>query len=234
MADKDWKGEDNDIEEDEFELEMQRELDRRIKSAEIDGGIDSRTAGNQAGTSQQGQSGQDNQYDNIYFDSDEEDDGEKSGRKLKTNDELLYDPNQDDEDQAWVDQQREDYLKKRGIATPQPKRGSKPQPLPNSDAVLNCPACFNVLCLDCQRHEVYQSQYRAMFVMNCSVDESQKLKFPLNGKKSGKKKAKLAEASAQDDGEDFNPVRCDECSTEVGVYDSDEIYHFFNVMASHS
>ena len=29
-----------------------------------------------------------------------------------------------------------------------------------SDAVLNCPACFTVVCLDCQRHELYKTQYR--------------------------------------------------------------------------
>jgi hypothetical protein len=31
-----------------------------------------------------------------------------------------------------------------------------------SDAVLSCPCCFTPLCYDCQRHDVYLSQYRAM------------------------------------------------------------------------
>lgn len=30
-------------------------------------------------------------------------------------------------------------------------QASKPQPLPRSDAVLNCPCCMALLCLDCQR-----------------------------------------------------------------------------------
>ena len=46
---------------------------------------------------------QSDKYDDIYFDSDEED-GEQ--RKVKTNDELFYDPNMDDEDQTWVDDVR--------------------------------------------------------------------------------------------------------------------------------
>ena len=29
----------------------------------------------------------------------------------------------------------------------------------------------------------------------------------------------------------FNPVRCSSCNTEVGVYDKDEVFHFYNVLA---
>merc|ERR1712126_521804 len=121
----------------------------------------------------------DGKYSQIYFDSDEEED---ERRTVQTNDELLYDPQKDEEDQVWVDDVRRSYQ----------MAGKKPtlpgvQKLPNSDAVLNCPACFTVLCLDCQRHEIYRTQYRAMFVMNCSVNTSVKMKFPLKAKKSGKK-----------------------------------------------
>ena len=35
-----------------------------------------------------------------------------------------------------------------------------------SDAILSCPRCFNTVCMDCQQHERYANQYRAMFVMN--------------------------------------------------------------------
>ena len=31
----------------------------------------------------------------------------------------------------------------------------------------------------------------------------------------------------------FHPVSCKICQTEVGVFDSDELFHFFNVIASH-
>lgn len=112
-------------------------------------------------------------------------------------------------------------------------RSSKVKPLPNSDAVLNCPACFNVLCLDCQRHDVYETQYRAMFVTNCSVDTTQRLKYP-KAKAGSKKKAKKTLEEVTDPPDEFHPVKCDHCSTEVAMYDKDEIYHFFNVMASHS
>ena len=39
----------------------------------------------------------------------------------------------------------------------------------HSDAVLSCPCCFTIVCMDCQKHERYE-QYRAMFVMSIVVD----------------------------------------------------------------
>jgi len=60
-----------------------------------------------------------------------------------TNDDLLYDPEMDDDDERWVNRQRQRY---------QPEAaGQAGRRLPNSDAVLNCPACMSLLCLDCQR-----------------------------------------------------------------------------------
>ncbi|KAJ0970043.1 hypothetical protein J5N97_022920 [Dioscorea zingiberensis] len=60
----------------------------------------------------------------------------------------FYDPNLDEKDELWVRKQR--------------KEG-------HSDAVLSCPACFTTLCLDCQRHAEYATQFRAMFVTNCEI-----------------------------------------------------------------
>jgi hypothetical protein len=40
----------------------------------------------------------------------------------------------------------------------------------SSDAVLSCPCCFNIVCMDCQKHKRYPNQYRAMFVMGVVVD----------------------------------------------------------------
>ena len=95
-----------------------------------------------------------------------------------------------------------------------------------------------------------------MFVVNCAVDQSQKLKFPLSKrqkKKKGRGKGKKSSSSGggeeagtsdnaenqdggvgggEEDQEDYNPVKCEECSTEIAVFDKDEVYHFFNVMAS--
>ena len=69
--------------------------------------------------------------------------------------------------------------------------------------------------------------------MNCIIDHSEKLTFPKTGEK--KKKGKK---SKTDDDEDlkelFNPVKCSKCSTQVAVFDDEEIYHFFNVIASHT
>ena len=92
---------------------------------------------------------------------------EKKERKHKilSNDELLYDPDMDKEDEAWVRKQRQNYQPrepagKKNAENQQRKRPaqkgglgkeSKVQKLPNSDAVLNCPACMVLLCMDCQR-----------------------------------------------------------------------------------
>ena len=77
-----------------------------------------------------------------------------------------------------------------------------------------------------------------MFVMNCKEDTSQKLTFPLPKSKSkGKSKASKMQAEFNnelDPEEVFNPVKCGQCSTQVAVYDSEEVYHFFNVLASQS
>ncbi|QQP56151.1 E2F-associated phosphoprotein [Caligus rogercresseyi] len=170
------------------------------------------------------------QYDDIYFDSDDETETKNGDfRSKKSNEELLYDPGEDDRDQAWIDSIRRSYTRK-GNTTISQANKEPPKPLPNSDAVLNCPACFAVVCLDCQRHELYQNQYRAMFVMNCSVDPSKKLAY--SHSKRSIKKNKAGPSTAKE--ELYNPVKCDACETQLAVYDKEEIYHFFNVVSSHS
>ena len=84
------------------------------------------------------------------------------------------------------------------------------------------------------RHHVYENQYRAMFVLNCTVVEEEKLHYKAK-KKRQRKQRELAEAAASqaDEREWYHPVKCSSCQTEVGVYDIDEIYHFTNVIASH-
>ena len=74
-----------------------------------------------------------------------------------------------------------------------------------------------------------------MFVMNCSVDSSELLKYPYPNKKRKKKKQKscTTQDTSSETEEKFHPVRCNECNTVVAVYDTDEIYHFFNVLASY-
>ncbi|XP_037072011.1 E2F-associated phosphoprotein-like [Pollicipes pollicipes] len=155
-------------------------------------------------------------------------------RPVLTNDQLLYDPAMDDEDQQWVDRQRQRYLPARPSGSGDLQ--AKPQKLPRSDAVLNCPACMTMLCLDCQRHELYNNQYRAMFVFNCAVDESEALRYRLKEppRRRGRRGAQPAPAADGEAQQLYNPVRCVTCRTEVAVYDTDEVYHFFNVIASHA
>lgn len=80
-----------------------------------------------------------------------------------------------------------------------------------------------------------------MFVMNCSVIKEEILKYkgPLNKKtkKAHKKIKQSCESTAgmeKQEEEIYHPVKCTECSTEVAVLDKDEVFHFFNVLASHS
>ena len=75
-----------------------------------------------------------------------------------------------------------------------------------------------------------------MFVMNCVVDTSEILKYPKEiGKKKKKNKRQSTEMIADQTEEDkYNPVKCTECGTVVAMYDQDEVYHFFNILASHS
>ncbi|KAI4370749.1 hypothetical protein MLD38_019063 [Melastoma candidum] len=107
----------------------------------------------------------------------------------------FYDPDLDCKDELWIDKKRQ------GRTT---------------DAVLSCPGCFTTLCLECQRHEKYLTQYRAIFVMNCEV--------VLDKAYRQSKDATAAELEA------LKLVRCSVCSTEVGVMDEEEIYHFYSVL----
>ncbi|XP_067312054.1 E2F-associated phosphoprotein [Pseudorasbora parva] len=246
---------------DEFEKEMEAELSSTMKSLEGSWTASStQVAGQTSGTSDSTSTANKQQYDSIYFDSDSDDEdtaGSSHGlrrkqRSVLTNDELLYDPDEDDRDQAWVDAKRKSYQRR---LPPSANRKNKSQALPSSDAILNCPACMTTLCLDCQRHEKYRTQYRAMFVMNCTVNKEEVLRYQTTNKRKQKrhrKKARQESTSApaeaemesdagltdarlagMDEEETYHPVKCTECSTEVAVYDKDEVYHFFNILASY-
>uniref|UniRef100_A0A2K6FY64 E2F associated phosphoprotein n=2 Tax=Propithecus coquereli TaxID=379532 RepID=A0A2K6FY64_PROCO len=195
-------GESESSSEDEFEKEMEAELNSTIKTMEDK--LSSLGTGSSSGNEKVG-TAPTKYYDDIYFDSDSE-----------------------DEDKAY-----------HGFGLQRPLQQ---QPVPNSDAVLNCPACMTTLCLDCQRHESYKTQYRAMFVMNCSVNKEEVLRYKASEnrrKRRGPKKMRSNREDAAEQAETgveeiYHPVVCTECSTEVAVYDKDEVFHFFNVLASHS
>jgi len=131
--------------------------------------------------------------------------------KIKADD-LLYNMNEDDKNEKWVNQN----LRKTASGR-------------STDAVLNCPCCFTPLCYDCQRHDTYKNQYRAMFTVNCDIDYTQILKY---GK--SKRKRNTVDIPTGEAEDLYNPVKCRECGTEVAVYDKDEVYHFFNVFPSDS
>jgi len=140
-----------------------------------------------------------------------------------------------------------------------------------SDGILSCGRCFNVVCVDCQKHTKYDNQYRAMFVLEgkTSILPDKVIKYrkkelaaggkrrPLNkqkvlGKKEEvKKEVKKGAITASttddlnneeevDEEGDFSDPRlydhyfqviCEECKAEIGVYDRDQVYHFYDVCA---
>ncbi|XP_057736695.1 uncharacterized protein LOC130951953 isoform X3 [Arachis stenosperma] len=128
----------------------------------------------------------------------------------------FYDPDLDDKDEKWVQKKRQQC---------------------GSDAVLSCPACFTTLCLQCQRHEKYVTRYRAVFAVNCKINDDNILMedTPRSRKRNrgGAGRSDGQEATSANN-ETFKQVCCSVCSTEVGVIDEDEVYHFFNVLPSES
>ena len=48
-------------------------------------------------------------YDAIYFDSDDDEESNMGGRKVQTDEDLFYDPDEDDKNQEWADNARRDH-----------------------------------------------------------------------------------------------------------------------------
>ncbi|XP_046355842.2 E2F-associated phosphoprotein-like [Haliotis rufescens] len=233
---------------DDFEREMNEEVQQTVAAIETERKLLSRVEGvSQEATphcsttevTSEEQSEPTKFYDNIYFDSDEEDNEGVSGSKRKhpipTDDDLLYDPNMDDDDERWVVKQRQKY--RPNDQGDQLHGGKKKKNISRSDAVLNCPACMTTLCRDCQRHDHYDNQFRAMFVTSCVVDSNELLKFPeQKGRRKRKKKQDKSTPCETNSSEEdkYNPVKCEECNTVVAMFDKEEVYHFFNVLVSYA
>lgn len=79
------------------------------------------------------------------------------------------------------------------------------------------------------------TQYRAVFVVNCKVGSERLLRQSISKPARGKRRRE-SDASEVNPavGERFRQVSCAVCSTEVGVMDGEEVYHFFNVVPSES
>ncbi|KAM1104614.1 hypothetical protein ACFX15_012604 [Malus domestica] len=96
------------------------------------------------------------------------------------------------------------------------------------DAVIRLPWWF---CL----HEKYLTQYRAIFVEICKIGSDEVLHEKEARPRKGKRGTESSENEAAPAGnETVKQVCCLVCSTEVGVIDEDEVYHFFNVLPSES
>jgi hypothetical protein len=128
----------------------------------------------------------------------------------------------------------------------------------NSDAVLSCPRCFTTVCMDCQQHQSYANQYRAMFVMNIGVDWNKRMMYDdaLGGLKLLSSQGERSEhvgnegeviipdtiphdldnggrKSDNDQKEIYYSVHCGYCQWVVAALDmKDEIYYFFGCIAS--
>lgn len=132
-------------------------------------------------------------------DSVNDDDNDEIQRQQQKPDDLFFDEDADEEDEAYVYKHlRSGLMETINVETRQrtqsavssvnrddvecsaltsltvPSNHSNVQKLQalkprNTDAVLSCPYCFHIVCMDCQRHTTYKNQYRAMFVMNILV-----------------------------------------------------------------
>ena len=180
-----------------------------------------------------------------------------------TGDALFYDENADNEDEAYV----YNYLRGGAAETSamaatatssssdkKNKTIVKPR---NSDAVLSCPCCLSIVCMDCQKHERYANQYRSMFVMNIMVQWDVRLRFdnvqgqlvPFEASATDTSNApRVVEDHGEEDDDDeeeeeqkgkdeteviYYKVCCANCQTQVASLDmTDEVYHFYGCVAS--
>lgn len=119
----------------------------------------------------------------------------------------------------------------------------------DTDAVLSCPCCFNIVCMDCQRHQRYLNQFRAMFVMGITVDWHHRLIYD-QAQQALVRKPLLPNEVPPDyysvtanDGHErrFPPaikgeyfaVLCANCHTHVAALDlTEEVYHFHGCLES--
>jgi hypothetical protein len=131
----------------------------------------------------------------------------------------------------------------------------------HSDAVLSCPCCFNIVCMDCQKHKRYANQYRAMFVMGVVVDWNHVLVY--DGvhqalvSKEEPNAIELEESHSNNWGDpsvahgestfpgntamlrakkgEYYAVECASCRTQVAALDmTDEVYYFHGCLESSS
>jgi hypothetical protein len=207
----------------------------------------------------------DSEQGDIFNEHDEEAMYRLNPNNPSTQDDL-YDANLDDEDEAYVykhmrgglqetvsvirRQANNDQDDDDENAPSSPKEGtttqSKMYKPRNSDAVLSCPCCFNIVCMDCQRHERYSNQFRAMFVMGIAVDWNLRLVYD-DEQKVLVEKPQLPHQQVPLDGyyldddndddvgrqDEYLSVSCASCRTQVAALDmKEEVYHFYGCLES--
>lgn len=191
--------------------------------------------------------------------------GPASVPPFKTDD--LFDEQADDEDEAYVYRNLrsgiEEPVKVARVLGPTsddddessiPRRQLRALKPRNSDAVLSCPCCFRIVCMDCQQHEYYANQYRAMFVMGIAVRWDMKLRYdtttrclvrvefetpptvetPVADRLIPILGVDPPEAEKDDiDNAMYFSVCCSNCQTTVAALDmTEEVYHFSGCLAS--
>ena len=134
----------------------------------------------------------------------------------------LYDANEDDEDEDFI----------QSISSKRANEFDDNTKL-KTDATLSCPCCLSLIALETQKHVSYKNQYRAMFTFNTKIDKDSPIE---SSTKSNKKRKKNRENAIElnSDQDLVYSVSCSICSTELGVYeDKDELYHFYNTIAGY-
>jgi len=98
--------------------------------------------------------------------------------------------------------------------------------------VLQCPLCFTTICMDCQAHEKFEGQYRAMFVMNIIVDWETNVNDAVVGGEDEDEDEDEDEGGGRN-GRVYYKTQCCSCGTVVAGLDmKEEVYYFFDVLAS--
>mmetsp|Transcript_13524 Transcript_13524/g.20571 ORF Transcript_13524/g.20571 Transcript_13524/m.20571 type:complete len:215 (+) Transcript_13524:114-758(+) len=185
-------------------------------------------------------------------DDDDDDDEDDTLLKFGTAEgdaDQLYCPDMDDTDEAWVHQNlrlNRSEVSKSGAKNQASQTGNGRESgqqqqeditaeseRPPTDAVLSCPCCFTTVCMDCQRHTKYHDQFRAMFVMNISVNWESNLVFDPSVKLLVHEKQNSSQSPIRENQEFYYAVNCINCQTQVAVLDMrEELYHFSQCLAS--
>lgn len=77
-----------------------------------------------------------------------------------------------------------------------------------------------------------------MFVTNCKVIRTERYRYApsqtrrKNQKAKKKEKQQEEKKEEEESDESYYVVKCSTCDTHVAMMDEDEVYHFFNVIAT--